>query len=695
MAQLKIHLFGQPRLERDGVLVEISLTKAMALLAYMVTTRQPHGRDALATFFWPESDQSTARANLRRTLYALNKSVGENIVQADATSLALNPQVDIWLDVEEFTRLIRECVSISEHVGTECISPLAQAATLYKDDFLAGFTLPDCPAFDEWQFFEAERLRQTLARVLTQLTRAYQANEEWDRAIECARRWLALDPVHEPAHRQLMRLYAASGQHAAALRQYQRCVQVLHEELGAAPDTETIELYESIRLGKRVAVPISAFSPPITHYTQNGDIHIAYQVLGEGPVDIIFVGGFISDLEQIWEEPALAKFFQRMGSFSRLILFDKRGMGLSDRVGHAPTLENTMDDILAVMNAVGSARAVLLGVSEGGTSAALFAATYPERVAGLILYATMAKGTRSLDYPWVLSPDQFDGWLEMLTVNWGEALNLELYAPSRAQDERLQRWWAKSLRIASSPGEVRGVLEVLKGIDVRVALPAIRARTLVIHRTGDRAIRVGNGRFIAAQIPGARFLELPGIDHWWWIGDSESILTAIETFLRELAEPTASEQVLATILAVKFGQANTDMRQARRGTKWMRFHALLTKHVAHARGREIQNDDDRFTGLFDGPSRAIQCAISIRQSAWETGVPVRAGLHTGEVPIRGTKGIALQAAVDIMERAEIGQVLISSTVKDLVIGSGFQFTDQGEQVLPSLGAWHLYALAGT
>lgn len=688
MTQLKLYLLGQPRVERDNAPIEIGLNKAMALLIYVAVTRQAHSRDALATLFWPESDQATARANLRRTLYTLNKSVGEGIVQADAASVALDPQADVWLDVEQFARLIRDCASSSDRLDAECFPPLAQAAALYKDDFLAGFTLPDSPAFDEWQFFETEKLRQALARILARLAQAHQAQGDWDRAIDYARRWLALDPAHEPAHRLLMQLYAASGQHAAALRQYQQCVKILQEELGVEPQAETVELYETIRSGTSQVVPTVTFSPPNTRYTSSGDIHIAYQVLGQGPVDLIFVGGFVSDLEQTWEEPGLARFFQRLGSFSRLILFDKRGMGLSDRAGYAPTLENTMDDIRAVMDAVGSKRAVLMGVSEGGTSCALFAATYPERVAGLILYGTMAKGTKSADYPWVLSREQYDQWLDLLTTNWGQALNIEIYAPSRVQDERFRRWWAKSLRIASSPGEIRGVLQVMRGIDVRVALPAIRARTLVIHRTGDRAIRVGNGRYIASQIPGAQMVELPGHDHWWWVGDSESILTAIETFLQELDEPAISDRVLAAILALEWTPADAH------GNLQPQFRSLLETYIASARGREIKTGDHRSILLFDGPSRAIQCALRICQAAAETGTRVRGGLHTGEVSVPVPDGIALQVAMGILEQAEPGQVLASSTIKDLVIGSGFQFADRGEANLQAPGTWHLYALAG-
>ncbi len=698
MALLKLFLFGQPRLERAGTTVEISLHKALALLAYLAVNKQVYSRDALATLFWPESDASTARASLRRTLYALNKTIGETVLAINAETVGLDPRANLWLDVDAFSDSVRECASPTgpSELISECVSRLEQATVLYADDFLVGFTLSDSPAFDEWQFFEAERLRRELARVLILLVQTHQTRGGFDQAIQYARRWLALDSLHEPAHRQLMQLYAWSGQQAAALRQYQQCVKTLQDELGASPQPETTELYESIRLGQSTAPPVKPRARPETRYVQSGEVHIAYQVLGDGPVDLVFVSGFVSDLEQFWDEPGLARFFRRLASFSRLILFDKRGMGLSDRVGYPPTLENTMDDILAVMNAVGSARAVLMGVSEGGTNSALFAATYPERLAGLILYGAAAKQTKTPDYPWPPTREQYDKWLRQVVDNWGKPLSLEMFAPSRAKDEKLAQWWAKSLRLASSPGEIKAILQVMRDIDVRVALPAVRAPTLVLHRVGDRTIRVGNGRYVASQIPGAKYIELAGDDHFWWVGDADSILNPIETFLKELKASVVSDRVLATILVVEF--VPDDQRQgeeiqqqnARAG-----YQALLTKQIERFRGRAVNKKDNPSIILFDGPSRAIQCAVAIGQAAREAGILIRAGAHTGECEITSdrTSGVAVQSAVSVMEKAAAGEVLVSSTVKDLVIGSGFQFVDRGVWNLEAApGEWRLYAL---
>ena len=535
---LKLFLFGAPRLVYNGDPIKISLHKALALLIYLSVTRQAHTRDALAALLWPENDQSSARANLRRTLYRINKNFGEDILAAGPSLIEIDPDVKIVLDTERFQEHVKACLMQDESSGelsSECLERLSEAAALYSQDFLAGFSLPDAPAFDEWQFFEAEELRQSLSKLLIQLAVTYQARHEFDKALSYARRLVSLDPLKENSHYLLTYLYAKSGQQAAALRQYKELKRILQKELGLSPQPETKDLYEKIRRGEELIAygkPVS-FSPE-THYAKSGDVYIAYQILGQGAVDLVFVNGFISHLEQIWEEPGLARFFKQLASFCRLILFDKRGMGLSDRVGYPPSLENTMQDILAVMDAAGSRRAILMGVSEGGPASLLTAASYPERVLGLIVYGSMAKWIKSSDYPWALSLEQHDRWLSLLMRDWGKALNIEMFAPSRAKDKAIQDWWARSLRIASSPGEVKKVFEAMRNIDIRGLLPGIRVPTLVLHRTGDRAIRVEGGRFLAQQIPGARYIELHGQDHWWWVGDSEAILREIQTFMKTL-----------------------------------------------------------------------------------------------------------------------------------------------------------------
>ena len=434
--------------------------------------------------------------------------------------------------------------------------------------------------------------------------------------------------------------------------------------------------------------PAVAQGRPQTHYIRSGDVHIAYQVLGKGPVDLVFVGGFVSHLEQAWEEPGLSQFMQRLASFSRLIIFDKRGMGLSERVGYSPCLDHTMDDILAVMDAANSQRAVLFGVSEGGPNSILFAATYPDRVTALILYGTMAKFTRTADYPWALTPRQWDAWLDRLIDNWGNPTSIEYFAPSRAHDPAFLTWWAQLLRLGSSPAGVKSVLEVARDIDVRHVLPAVRVPTLVLHRAGDKAMRVEGGRYLAQHIQNAKYVELDGDDHWWWVGDTEAILVEIELFLQDITEPEVPDRMLATILFVEM--IDEDSLEARERA----YRSLVRGEVGRFRGREVKQDGRRFLAIFDGPSRALACVQAVRNAARSLDVTIRAGLHTGECEfVNGElRGIAVQIAAGILERSAPGQILLPRTVMDLVVGAGFTFEDHGRHLLEGISAeWRLFA----
>jgi DNA-binding SARP family transcriptional activator len=343
MSQLRLYLFGSPRLGRRKEPIDLGLRKAMALLAYLVVTKGEYGRDDLATLLWPESDQSRARASLRRILYHINRTIDKAILTTGADTVRLDPEADIWTDVGLFQQHVRECSpqdEPQEAVTPHCLSVLEEAVALYKADLLAGFSLPDCLSFDEWLFFEAEGLRRSLARALRQLAAAYQTQDEFERAIHHARRWLLLDPLHEPAHRLLMGLYAEAGQQAAALRQYTECVRILDEELGLAPQPATTELFQTIRVHRKAAAPPSPKARPPVEYVSSGDVHIAYQVVGQGPVDILHICGYLSPLGHFWDLPDCAAFYDELASFSRLIVFDKRGSGLSDR--GSPPLLNTL-----------------------------------------------------------------------------------------------------------------------------------------------------------------------------------------------------------------------------------------------------------------------------------------------------------------------------------------------------------------
>ncbi|MEE1610401.1 adenylate/guanylate cyclase domain-containing protein [Microvirga sp. CF3016] len=434
--------------------------------------------------------------------------------------------------------------------------------------------------------------------------------------------------------------------------------------------------------------------PIDTHYARSGDLRIAYQVIGQGPLDLVFVPGFISNLDLYWDEPNMAHFLSRLGAFSRLILFDKRGTGLSDRLGHLPTLEERMDDVRAVMDAVGSSRAALFGISEGGAMSMLFAATYPERTHALILYGTYADF-----HTWVLPPDRFETFLERIDQTWGQGESLSTFAPSRMADERFKRWWARFERMGASPSAVITLMRMNSQIDVRHILPAIRVPTLVLHRSGDTRVNVEGGRYLAANIPGASYVEFPGRDHVMWAGDVNPLVDAIEQFLTGTHGESEPDRVLATVLLTDIVDS-TRIAEAMGDRRW---HALLGEHdriareaIDRFRGREVKTLGDGFLATFDGPARAVRCASAIIDALRPLSLDVRCGVHTGEIEMKGDDigGIAVHIAARIASRANGGDVLVSRTVRDLVAGSNLHLEERGNHALKGLSEpMTLYAVA--
>ncbi|MBA3776525.1 MAG: adenylate/guanylate cyclase domain-containing protein [Betaproteobacteria bacterium] len=439
--------------------------------------------------------------------------------------------------------------------------------------------------------------------------------------------------------------------------------------------------------------------PAKTQYARSGDLHIAYQVVGQGQLDLVYVPGWISHVELAWEEPTLARFLSRLASFSRLLTFDKRGTGLSDRVPNSelPTLEERMDDLRAVMDAVGSKRAAVFGFSEGGNLSALFAATYPERTSALIMFGSFSKRIWSPDYPWAPKTAEREQEYEHVEREWGEMMDIADYVPSKMGDEAFARRLATYFRRAASPGAAVALLRMNTQIDIRHVLPTIRVPTLVIHRTGDRQANVEEGRWLAGQIPGARFVELPGIDHLPWVGDQDAILDEIQEFLTGVRSFPESNRVLATVLFTDI--VGSTEHAARLGDRAWRdlldsHHALVRKELARFRGREIKTVGDAFIATFDGPARAIRCACGIRDRVTEIGIQVRAGLHTGEIELIGDDigGIGVHIGARVVASARPGEVLVSSTVKDLAAGSGIDFADCGARILKGVpGEWRLFA----
>jgi pimeloyl-ACP methyl ester carboxylesterase len=438
---------------------------------------------------------------------------------------------------------------------------------------------------------------------------------------------------------------------------------------------------------------------PETQYTKSGDVHIAYQVLGSGPLDVVFVPGFVSHLEHQWDSPRWAHMMHRLASFSRLIMFDKPGTGLSDRFAAIPTLEQRMDDVRAVMDAVGSERAAFIGVSEGGPMSILFAATYPHRTSALILYGTYARRMWAPDHPWGRTDDEMRTILERVDRDWGRDVHLELWAPSVARNEEARRAITTYWRRAASPGAALTVMRLTTEIDVRHVLPVIRVPTLVVHRTGDRVTRIEQARYLAERIAGAKLVELPGDDHLPAVGDGDAIIDEIEEFLTGI-RPADADRVLATILFTDI-VGSTERAIALGDRRWRellgQYYGVARRELTRFRGREIDTAGDGLFAAFDGPARAIRCACRIRDEVRPLGLEVRSGLHAGECEVVGDKisGIAVHIGARVASVAAPGEVFVSSTVKDLVAGSGIGFRDRGSHVLKGLpGEWPLFVVAG-
>ncbi len=436
---------------------------------------------------------------------------------------------------------------------------------------------------------------------------------------------------------------------------------------------------------------------PVTRYARSGDVHIAYQVSGEGPLDFVWVPGFVSHLEYHWEEPAFVRFAERLASFSRLIRFDKRGTGLSDRVA-IPTLEQRMDDVRLVMDAVGSERAALFGISEGGPMSLLFAATYPERTGALVLYGSYAKRSWSPDHPYGLRPQQWDALFDTMEREWGGPMGIDIWAPSAADDERLRQWWATYLRLAASPGAAIEVMRMNREIDVRHVLPAIRVPTLILHRSGDRLTSIEQARYMAERIVGARLVELPGDDHLFTVGDTDAILDEIEEFLTGVRHGPEPNRILATVLFTDI--VGSTERAAELGDRRWRdllesYYGVARRELARHRGRELDTAGDGVLAAFDGPARAVRCATAMTEGVRSLGLALRAGCHTGECEVIGDKlgGLAVHIGARVAAQAGPGEIWVSHTVKDLVAGSGLRFADRGLRVLKGVpGEWRLFAV---
>jgi len=438
--------------------------------------------------------------------------------------------------------------------------------------------------------------------------------------------------------------------------------------------------------------------PPETKYARNGDIHIAYQVFGDAAHDLVAIAGWLGSVEVNWESPVAAGAYERLASFARVITADRRGSGLSDRVADLGTFEERAQDVLAVLDAVGSERPFVFGWGmEGGPTAAVLAASHPERVTALALYATSPKGTAADDYPWAPTPAQHQTVLRAYEERWGHGVGIKTFSPSLAGDTRFREWFARVERLTASPGGAMALYRLQATIDIRDVLPAIRVPTLVVNRIGDRVAPVEGARYMAERIPGAQLLELEGADHTP-MGYEDPLFDELELFFTGTRGASHIDRVLATVLFTDI--VDSTKQASERGDRaWKelleRHRDVVRRHLVRSRGREVGTSGDGFLATFDGTARAIRCAQAIVEGVQALGIEIRAGVHTGEVELMGEDvgGIAVHIGARVSDLAASGEVLVSSTVKDLVAGSGIEFDDRGAHELKGVpGEWRLFAV---
>ena len=430
---------------------------------------------------------------------------------------------------------------------------------------------------------------------------------------------------------------------------------------------------------------------PTTHYAKSRDIHIAYQVFGEGP-DLIMAPGFVSHIENYWDEPRFARWLNRLGSFCRVVLFDKRGTGLSDRVANLPPMDERMDDVRAVMDAVGIERAVQFGVSEGGSLATLFAASHPERTNSLIVYGGFARFVH-----WIATDEGFEKLITYMDTRWGSGESLPYFAPKMAGDPALQQWWGKFERLGANPAAAIALMRMNRQIDLTGILHSVKVPTLIFHLTGDTLVSVEGGRELAAGIPGAKLVEMPGTDHIPFLEAGDRLLEEMEEFVTGSHSVPVVDRVLSTVMFTDIVDS-TKQAGARGDLAWRDLLAghdkTVRRELSRFRGKEVKSLGDGFLATFDGPARAVRCACDIRDNIRDLGLEIRAGLHTGEVERRpgSVTGLAVHVGARVAALAAASEVLVTSVVRALVLGSGISFADRGTHSLKGVpDTWQLFA----
>ncbi|MFD2058892.1 alpha/beta fold hydrolase [Mesorhizobium calcicola] len=706
MTHSHLCLLGGFDFASDVATVPLLSRKARAMMAYLaLQSGHSQSREKLASLLWGCNSESQARTNLRQALSAVRKAThasggGRFLTGGDTISLNLD---DLDFDVARFEAL----------AAGSAPEQLEQALTVYRGDLLEGFGLNEEP-FEDWLRLERERLRAIVIAVLEKLVAHHSTTSDLASCVRAATRLLALEPLREDIHRALMRAYVAQGRVNLALKQYERCRDALQRQLDLRPEAETRKLYDDLRARRMTSdaafpIPRGSTSPqtrsqaderpdfsgqsvrPPTHYVKSAGINIAYQVTGDGPIDMIYVPGWVSNLDLAWAGPRLSHVLQRLGSFCRLIRMDKRGTGLSDRNVGLPTLEERMEDVRAVLDAVGSKRTVLFASSEGGPMCMLFAATYPERTAALVLNGAYARGRWSNDYPWARTAEQVEEDLTVVEREWGEPADMSNAAPSLMNDTVEREWFAANLRNSASPADAIALWRWGTEIDVRNILPAIHVPALIMQTTGDRWARREEGRYLATHIEGARYIEFAGRDHVIWGENSDRIVDEIQAFVTAGLPAAPVERLLVSVLSLEIDSAPPPVDLIERHTKEIRGELLA------AEGRQIRRSASGVLAVFQRPTRAIQCAIAIRHRLRQSGLEVRAAVHTGECEERGDdfSGIAIELSSRLLDHAGPGVIIVSRTVRDLMVGSGLAFKEHGEMEASGLpGSLQLFSVGG-
>ena len=692
---MEFRVLGPLELTSGGQPARIGGARTRAVLAMLlVSANRVVPADRIADELWPGRAAGRSAANLQVRLSELRralKSVGEENRLVTSPPGYLLRVADSELDLVRFEALAA--------AGREALaSGDAPTAARLLAESLSVWRGPAFADLHDLQFVAGERARLEEDR-LGAVEAKLDAQLACGRHHEILAELEALTAEHPLRERfwaqRLLALYR-SGRQADALRAYRELRAALVDQLGIEPGPELRDLEARILrqdrdLGYRVPHPAAGggWAQPETRYADSDGTHIAYQVLGEGPPDIVAVPGLVSHLDLWWQDRAATRFFRRLAGLGRLIMFDKRDTGLSDSAPGDLSLEQRMADVQAVMRACGSSRAVLFGYSEGGPMSLLFAATYPERVSALVLAEAAARWMTAPDYP---CGDQSYAMVEaferLASHGWGQGESIEWYAPSRAGSARVRQELARWERMAVSPGALLRFLRMCRSIDVRDVLPAIRVPTLIIQRADDRITPPFHGRYLAAHIHGARYFEQPG-DHLLWLGDTGAMVAEIERFLTEAERPPEPDRLLMTILCV---DAVSSAVAGDGG-----WAAAMAGHIQAQRGHVIKNTGRRIVATFDGPARAIRCAAAGRDAAASRGIEVRAGIHTGEVEILGdvVAGVCVGMTEDLAGLARPAEILVTRTVQDLVVGSGIAFADRGSRRIGAApGRWRLFTVTG-